>query len=269
MSPQETSRTASSGQEAEASRVRLRLLEAFWAGSSLGARERRARLDAVLQESVAHLDPQTRERVVERVLEDLARWAPAADASASAAAGDGGVLKETLLACLAHEAAPAEALPPEEQRLVDCVRLMVEHLTLESQQHILLLKEVVRDRTVSLPIEFLQALQAAAAMEGNGRVAAGGEGAGKEIERLRQVLRDMLLGWNLLLSGARAATGKALQKLADDLSPGRVAGAGKQAWEELERIHEEVASLTPEDLCDRYFSDFYRKEIKSKKGTHV
>src|SRR6266571_2607366 len=217
MSPQETSRTASSGQEAEASRVRLRLLEAFWAGSSLGARERRARLDAVLQESVAHLDPQTRERVVERVLEDLARWAPAADASASAAAGDGGVLKETLLACLAHEAAPAEALPPEEQRLVDCVRLMVEHLTLESQQHILLLKEVVRDRTVSLPIEFLQALQ----------------------------------------------------KPADDLSPGRVAGAGKQAWEELERIHEEVASLTPEDLCDRYFSDFYRKEIKSKKGTHV
>jgi hypothetical protein len=242
--------------------VRLRLLEAFWAGSGLGARERRARLDAVLQESLSHLEPAVRNRVAEQVLEELARWAPSAGPAGTASGGEG--LHEAMVAGLLREPAPKAPLSPEEQRLVDCVRAMVEHLSLESQNHVLLLKDVVRGETVSLPIEFLQVLR------GLVKTDAGRDGS-QGVERLKGVLRDLQIGRNVLFSGARAAAGQALARLVADLDPAKAMGAGrgggKRGWEDFERLYEEIASLSPEELRDRYFSDTYKKEIK--KGTQA
>ncbi len=252
----ETTRTAPTGLDLEASRLRVRLLETFWAGSGLAPRERRARLDAVLQEAVAHLDPATRERVVEKVLEELARWTAAADAPSG---GGGEDLREALQAGLARDQAPEADLAPEDRVLIECVRAIVEHLSLESQHHVLLLKDVVKGETVSLPAELPQIVRAL--VKGD----AARDGA-RGLERLKGLLRDLQIGRNALLAGARAAAGQALARLVADLNPEKVQpparGGAKKGLEEFERLYEEIAALTPEELRDRYFSDAYKKEIK-------
>ncbi len=253
----ETGKASPTGLDLEASRLRVRLLEVFWAGSGLGGRERRARLDAVLQESVGHLDPATRDRVVERVLEELARWTPADDVAAGG--GGGEALREALSACLTRDKAPQADLSPEEKILIECVRAIVEHQVLESQNHLMLLRDVIKVETVSLPIEFLQVLRALV-KEDPAR-----DGA-KGLERLKGLLRSLQIGQSALFSGARAAAGQALTKLVADLNPanslGGARGGAKKGLEEFERTYERIAALSPEELRDRYFSDAYKREIK-------
>ncbi len=247
--------------EAEASRVRLRLLEAFWLSSGLAARERRARLDAVLQESVSRLDSRTRDQVVERVLQELARWEPASGPESS---GAGDVVREALAACLAGKPDRQARLSPEDQRLIDCVAAMVEHLDLESQQHENFLKDVAKEKTHLLPRPFLQSIQAAASPSKT-------TDAAPEMQRLRDLLRRLQLSRNILFSAARVAGAKALARLLTDLDPRKFSPSEKvnvkRAWEDFEKAYEDVTSLGPDGLRDKYFSDFYREEFKTRSRT--
>ena len=260
MSSLDSGRAPTTGLDSEASRLRLRLLETFWASSALEARERRARLEEALRESVSMLDPQVRERVVERALQGLALWAPAGEA---APAAGGGALRQALVAVLSGEPLTGLSLSADDQRIVECVRALVDHLSRESQNHIALLRDVVRGETTLLPVAFLQALR-----ESFRKPA--GSAPDKEIERLREVLRNLEITRNLLFGGARTAAGTALARLVADLDPARAGGAkggARKGWEEYERLYEEVAALLPEDLRDRYFMDAYKKELK--KGAQV
>jgi hypothetical protein len=240
--------------DADVARVRQRLLEAFWTSGGMGARERRARLDAVLQESVRHLDPQARNRVVEQVLAELARWTPAADDTG----GGGEEAREALAAALVRDPPPAGA-DPDAQRLAAIVRLLVDHLALESQNYVHLLKDVVGGMTVSMPNDFLQVMR---------DLVRGGAGRdeARDTERLKKVLRDLQVSWNVLFSGSRVAAAQALKRLVDDLDPAAALAGGRRGLEEYERLYEEFASMSAEDLRDRYFTDPYKKEIKKGAG---
>jgi hypothetical protein len=121
------------------------------------------------------------------------------------------------------------------------------------------LKEVARQQTTRIPNEFLQVLHGA--LKGDPR-----RPPEQQAEGIRAVLRDLLMGRNLLFSGARAAAAQALRRLVGDLDPERAAqagrGGGRKSWEDYERLYEEIASLSPDELRDRYFTELYKQEIR-------
>lgn len=254
MSVQEQGRGAAAGLEAETSRVRLRLLEAFWKSAGLGSRERQARLEAALRESVSSLEPTARNRVAAQVMEELAAWAPVSE---QAAVGGGGeAIREALAACLAGEAARPGSLPPEDERLLECVALMVKHLARDSDNYNEFLRLVAKKGTI-LSFDFARALQAVVSSEAQGK-------SGKEIDRLRIILRSLSLGRDLVYQAALAAAAKALTKMVTDLNLTKALESGKRGLEELERVYEGIAALSAQQLTEKYFSGLFSKEIQSR-----
>ena len=247
--------------ETETARLRVRLLETFWDAAGLPPRERRARLDGALQESVAHLEPTTRDRVVERVLEELARWSPPEEPAAASGAGD---FARALRAGLAGESADGVHLSPDEEALLECVRVMVEHLQMVSLNHIEFLKKIARRHTQVLPSTLKDEIRNVLK-----RAPEAGPAAHRW-ETLKELLHRLELTRNVFYSCARVAAQQALKKLIEDLNPARGAEAGrgmsKRAWEEFERTYEMIEALPAEVLCDKYFSEAYKKEINERTG---
>jgi len=247
--------------ETEAARLRVRLLEIFWDASGLPPRERRARLDGALQESVAHLEPTTRDRVVERVLEELARWSPPEE---PAAASSGGDFARALRARLVGESADGVRLSADEEALLECVRVIVEHLQMVSLNYIGFMKKIARQVTHALPAPLQDEIKAVL------KHAPEAGAAAPRWESLKELLHRIELTRNVFYSCARVAAQQALKKLIEDLNPARGAepgrGMSKRAWEEFERTYEMIEALPAEVLCDRYFSEAYKKEINDRAG---
>ena len=246
--------------ESEVSRVRLRLLEAVWTGAGLAPRERRARLDTLLQESVAHLEPVTRNRVVEQVLDELGRWSAPQEPAGPVIQG-GGDLTRALRASLEGGTTPDVVLSPEEQWLLDCVQVMLEHLQMASKNYIEFDKKIARKQTIIQPVPVKEELREAV------RHASTGDWTGR-LDGIKDLLHRMELTRNIFYLAARAAAAQALKKVIQDLNPERAGGSGKggakRGWEELERTYEMLDALLPEALCDKYFSEIYKNEIDQR-----
>jgi len=232
--------------DTEAARLRLRLLETFWDASALPPRDRRARLDDALQESVSHLEPSHRDRVVERVLDELARFTPPEEPAAGAGGGD---FARAVRAGLTGEKADGVALSGEEEALLECIRVMVEHLNMVSVNHIEFLKKIARRHTQVLPAPLKDEIRNVLKRAPDTRP------AGPRWESLKELLHRIELSRNVFYSSARAAAQQALKRLIEALNPARGAeagrGIGKKGWEEFERTYEMIEALPLEVLCDK------------------